>query len=53
MKGKSMSYDKDWEVHLALEDPNDPIHDYIANQLEEESVDECADSILIERKKPE
>jgi len=31
-----MSYDKDWEVHLALEDPNDPIHDHIAKQLEEE-----------------
>lgn len=28
-----MGYDKDWEVHLALQDPNDPIHDYIAEQL--------------------
>lgn len=28
-----MSYDKDWEVHLALQNPNDPIHDYIAEQL--------------------
>jgi hypothetical protein len=31
-----MAYDKDWEVHLALQDPNDPIHDHIAKQLEEE-----------------
>jgi heat shock protein HspQ len=29
-------YDKDWEVHLALEDPNDPIHDYIAEQLKKQ-----------------
>jgi hypothetical protein len=24
-----MSWDKDWEVQLALQDPNNPIHDYI------------------------
>ncbi len=35
-----MTYDKDWEVHLALEDPDDPIHAHIDQQLkidEEES----------------
>lgn len=44
-----MGYDKDWEVHLALNDPNDPIHGHIEEQLEmskvvsEEMVWKCED----------
>jgi hypothetical protein len=30
-------YDKDWEVHLALNDPLDPIHGYIEDYLEKEN----------------
>ncbi|MET0528974.1 MAG: hypothetical protein ABW003_11650 [Microvirga sp.] len=29
-----MSYDKDWEVHLALNDPHDPIHDYMEQSVQ-------------------
>lgn len=29
-------YDKDWEVHLALNDPLDPIHRYMEDSLKEE-----------------
>jgi hypothetical protein len=28
-----VSWDKDWEVHLALNDPNSSIHDHIERQL--------------------
>jgi hypothetical protein len=33
--GETM-YDKDWEVHLALNNPLDPIHGYIEDYLEQE-----------------
>jgi hypothetical protein len=33
-----MSYDKDWEVHQALENPNDPIHGYIDDYLKREEM---------------
>jgi len=29
-------YDKDWEVHLALNNPLDPIHGYMEDYLEKE-----------------
>lgn len=29
-------YDKDWEVHLALNNPLDPIHRYMEESLQEE-----------------
>jgi len=28
-----MSYDKDWEVHLALNNPYDPIHNYMEQSV--------------------
>lgn len=30
-------YDKDWEVHLALNDPLDPIHGYTEDALSEQT----------------
>lgn len=35
-----MSYDKDWEVHLALNNPHDPIHGYIEEQLKKDEENE-------------
>jgi hypothetical protein len=45
-----MGYDKDWEVYLALDDPNDPIHGYIEDQIEVDK-NKDADLTQIEEKK--
>ena len=37
-----MSYDKDWEVHLALNNPLDPIHGYIEEQLKDKDKEDIS-----------
>lgn len=34
-----MGYDKDWEIHLALNDPDDPIHEHIEARLKEGEIE--------------
>ena len=36
-------YDKDWEVHLALQNPLDPIHEIIDKHLEADDKEEETD----------
>jgi hypothetical protein len=41
-------YDKDWEVQKALEDPSDPIHAHIDQQLEDRNEDLLPEEIVPE-----